>query len=279
MSDLLPLLELAFHEKITPANDLGQRGAVEWLALDWLFIDPRYQRPVMKRGQSNIRRIVQDFNWSLFSPLVVARRAAKTYAIIDGQHRAIAAKSHGGIDSLPCLIIAGTGKMEARAFAIINGQVTGVTEAQIHVARVLAGEPDALELDHVCQAAQVRVLRAPCGPYKHGDTLAIGMLRLCQKRYGSDVLISALQCITQTDDGNPGFVRAPIIQGFCEALSSRAAWCDAGEALFRAVEKIGVPKLYANAERMRARDGGKLSTAIAGRMSALLTSELGARAA
>ncbi|HCE07057.1 MAG TPA: hypothetical protein DEQ40_00355 [Oxalobacteraceae bacterium] len=243
---LLPLHALTFQPAIPPAKLLGVPGKMRWLDLRDLYIDPSYQRAVLTSGRKNIGRIVAGFNWALFSPLVVCRRenasdGRERYAIIDGQHRAIGARTHGGIRELPCLVIHGGPEMEAKAFALINGQVTAILPTYIHAARVLAKEPDALELDRVCQASGVRILKYGNGAafMKPGDTLAIGTLEKALARYGSDTLITALQCVTETGNGNPGLLNISVINGLCYVLDNNRKARDAGERLFNAIEAYG----------------------------------------
>lgn len=259
MSDrLIPLHLIAFDSALAPSTDTGPKGDLRWLPLSALVIDTQYQRAVGKDGRANIRRIVEGFSWSLFSPLVVSRREGGVFAVIDGQHRALAALAHGGIDSVPCLVISASEATEARAFAIINGQVTAVLPTQIYHARLLGGEPKAVALQRACDAAQVRVQKTPMGYYKAGDTLAIGTLEACMRRYGDATLITALQTITQTGNGNPGYVRAPIILATCHVLSENPKWRDAGERLFTAIETVGVGAMYLLAQRKKGEQGGSL---------------------
>jgi hypothetical protein len=56
------------------------------------------------------------------------------------------------------------------------------------------------------------------GKVKKGQTYAVTALSRCLTHYGRDSLITALQCITQTADGNAGFVRSTIIAALCEVL-------------------------------------------------------------
>jgi len=258
-AELLNLHAIEFEKPIIPQSDLGIAGKLKWLNLGLLRIDPRYQRPIGARGRKNIRHIVEEFDWSLFSPIVVAGRPNGFFAIIDGQHRAIAAWTHGGIHEVPCLIIVGDERAEARAFAIINGQVTAVTPTQIHAARVMAGEPAALELDKVCQAAGVTVLRTPRGAYKVGETFAIGALETCLSKFGRDTLITALQCVTETGDGNAGMLNKACIMAFSDVLDRHRDWRDAGEALFKAVESAGgIASMLRVAKRLQNSHGGSV---------------------
>lgn len=263
---LLPLHAITFATAIPPSPDLGVPGKMKWLAICDLYIDPRYQRPVGANGRKNIGRIVKGFRWPLFSPLVVAYRGKgrdgrDRYAIIDGQHRAMGAQTHGGIREVPCLVIFGGPEVEARAFAIINGQVTSVLQTQIHAARVMAGEADALALDLACKSAGVRVLKTGTGTavMKPGDTMAISTLETCMERYGRDTLITAMQCVTETGRGNAGMLNTVVIKGMCAVLSNNAKARDAGEALFAAIEKPGgIGFFYRVAQANRTNDGGSI---------------------
>jgi len=57
-----------------------------------------------KRSKSLITRIVTEFSRSRFQPLTVAK-VGDHFAIIDGQHRAIAAATHPSIASVPCWVV------------------------------------------------------------------------------------------------------------------------------------------------------------------------------
>ena len=72
----------------------GHPPKLEWLALADLRVDPSYQRGITKMGLRTITKIVTAFEWSLFSPLIVAPvPGTSSYAMIDGQHRAT--EEHG----------------------------------------------------------------------------------------------------------------------------------------------------------------------------------------
>jgi hypothetical protein len=258
MAELIPIYSVSFATPVAPQKNLGIKGVFKWIDTDQLVIDPKYQRPVREDGRKSIRRIVENFDWAYFSPCIVSQRPNGKYAVIDGQHRAIAARTHGGIDKIPCLVISGNENTEARAFAIINGQVTSVMSTQIYYARLAGKEPRAVKVDRVCQAAEVKVLKTPTGGYKVGETLAIGTLEQCLDRYGEETLVPALQIITQTDHGNPGYLRSAVILAFCEFLNDNPKWRDAGEKLFKAVETTGIQAIYYTAQKEKLAKGGSL---------------------
>lgn len=77
-----------------------------------------------------------------------------------------------------------------------------------------------------------------------GQTQAVGALARCLRDYGRDTLITALQCITQTSDGNAGFVRATIIEGICIVLRPQPFWREAGDALLKAMDSFSFPDAW-----------------------------------
>jgi hypothetical protein len=79
---------------------------------------------------------------------------------------------------------------------------------------------------------------------KVGQTHSVGALLRCLREYGSATLITSLQCVTQTSDGNAGFLRASIIEGICEVLHKNRRWCEAGDALLRAMDKLSFPDMW-----------------------------------
>lgn len=66
-----------------PAADMSAAPTLEWLKIERLRIDPAYQREIGKRGAANVLAIARDFDWSKFSPVIVAPTGG-AYARIDG---------------------------------------------------------------------------------------------------------------------------------------------------------------------------------------------------
>ena len=254
MQELLPIPRISPTMK--PAESFGMAGEMKWIPLKKLRIDTNYQRPVGERGTTNIRQIIGKFSWSCFSPLVVSERKGGVYAVIDGQHRAIAAASHGGIEMVPCIVITADEDQEALAFTTINGSVTAVMAQHLYYARLTAREPKAVALSKALAAAGATVLRVPKVAMAVGDCNAISTLERCLRHYGAETLIPALQTVTETDDGNPGLLKAPIISATCGVLGRNPLWRDAGERLFKAVERVGVKALYKEALISKASRGG-----------------------
>lgn len=205
---------------VIPATSFGPVPELRWIEICLLRIDPEYQRDVLRYGRKNILKIAAEFDWTKFAPVIVAPLVGGLYAVVDGQHRTTAA-ALCGIESVPCSIIRADPGQQAAAFAAINGCVTQTSTLQLHAARIVAGEPDAVALAAVCKSAGVEICRYPVPNQKirKGQTLAVVCLRHCLKARGAEVLTLALECVTKTRDGNRGMLRAPIIEGLCEAVS------------------------------------------------------------
>lgn len=207
-------------------RDAGTKPKLEWLPISVLRIDRSYQRQIHDRGAKNVRKIVLEFDWAKFAPVIVAAVQGGVYAIIDGQHRTTAAAARG-IKEVPCQIVEADHAKQADAFAAINAQVTAVSTLQLHAARLAAGDPVARDLAEACAAADVSICRYPVPANKMvaGQTLAVGVLARLLAFYGRDVLITALSCITKTGKGNVGMVRAPVVTALCRVLDAEPEWC------------------------------------------------------
>jgi hypothetical protein len=120
----------------------------------------------------------------------------------------------------------------------------------------------AVQIAHVCACAEVELLRYPVPTDKQapGQTMAVGAIAQCLKRYGEATLITALQCVTQTSNNQPGALSARTIKALCGVLHEDHARRDSGLALLEAFDSIrlhgeGYRKLWARL-RKNARGAG-----------------------
>jgi len=153
-----------------------------------LSVDESYQRGLSERSLRLIRKIVANWDWRAFKPPVVVDIEGGL-EVIDGQHTAIAAVTHGGIAQLPVLVIdARERSARATAFVQHNRDRIQVTPTQLHSALVAAGDEDALTIEQVCEKAGARVLKnpPPLGRYEVGDVVAVTTLRaLINRRHAA----------------------------------------------------------------------------------------------
>jgi hypothetical protein len=161
------------------------------------------------------------------------------FVIIDGQHRTTAAALIG-FDSVPCQVVIASREQQATAFKAINGITVPISPMALHAAAVVAREPWAIDTADICLRAEVELLRYPLPVERQrpGQTMAVGAITQCLKRFGPDTLITALQCVTQTANNKPGALTSRMIRALCEVLHSNDYWRDSGLALLEAFDTI-----------------------------------------
>jgi hypothetical protein len=86
----------------------------------------------------------------------------------------------------------------------------------------------------------VELLRYPVPANKQaaGQTMAVGAIARCLKQYGEATLITALQCVTQTANNEPGVLSARTIKALCAALHTDHKRRDSGLALLEAFDSV-----------------------------------------
>jgi len=221
------------------SGSAGPLPLLQWIQINDLVVNPAYKRPITGRGRRKVDRIARGFSWSCFHPIVVAPVGRGKFAIIDGQHRTTAA-ALVGFATVPCLIVTADQQEQAIAFKAINRTTSSVTRMAVQVAATTTSEPWAVRLVDVCARAEVELLRYPVSLDKQnpGQTMAVGALAQCLKRYGEATLITALQCVTQTTNNRPGTLSARTIKALCAVVGSDPARRDSGLALLEAFDKI-----------------------------------------
>lgn len=114
-------------------------GHYRTLPLHDLHSDGTYQRPV---SPWRVRSIVFNYQPVLFQPLIIGQRGKKFY-IIDGQHRAAAAKLLGFI-MVPCMVYeTKSAAEEARVFLWLNDKRRILSAPQKFRARIAFNEKKA----------------------------------------------------------------------------------------------------------------------------------------
>ena len=176
-------------------SDMGSKPRLEFHPPDKLISDARYQRSVSTRtGKKLIRRIVENFYWPFFGVLVATDNGDGTYCLLDGQHRAEAARQHPRVHSVPVLVIDEmTLAEQARAFVEINRSRISLNPLQIHHAAVRAGDPAAQRIDKIARECDVRILRSvrAIAQMEENDTLAITVIGWIHRSLGVAALRAA----------------------------------------------------------------------------------------
>ncbi|HZT52353.1 MAG TPA: DUF6551 family protein [Stellaceae bacterium] len=247
----------------------GPAPMLQWIAIADLVVDETYQRPIVGAGRTNVRRIAQNFRWSMFAPVIVAPIEGGKYAIVDGQHRTTAAALRG-IETIPCQVVIADGPQQAAAFKAINGQVTAMNSLSLHRAALAAGDPEAAQIDAAARAAGVVILGYPKGQadLQPGETMALGVIRAALKAFERETVIAALRCITATSNNRPGAVNARVIQALVAVIGKHGAW--RGERLIAAVDRIDLNRELGKAEGTEREPGMPVWRVLADRLTARL---------
>ena len=143
----------------------GVPPSLEWVAVERLSVDESYQRDCDNpKSRKLISKIADSFDWALCQPLSVARREGGVLAVIDGQHRLVAAKLRGDLPHLPCIIVPSESvEQEANLFAKMNRSRKPLTSVELWRSQLVAGDPVALEAAELIERAGLTV--APYSNY------------------------------------------------------------------------------------------------------------------
>lgn len=117
----------------------------EVLPLTKLIVDDAYQRPLT----TFVDRIIRKYDPALVGTLVVSRRSAKEYAVVDGQTR-MEALREVGIKDVPCLVYLGLSQaQEASLFARLQKERRGIASYHRFRAALVAGEKEPTEIEEI----------------------------------------------------------------------------------------------------------------------------------
>lgn len=171
-------IDLAKAPRVTPAAIAQQpKPQLRWAVPAELLVEEVYQRGLGAKSIALIRRIVAAWDWSRMKPPICAELPGGKLAVIDGQHTAIAAASHGGIAKIPVMVVPCI-DLAARAAAFVghNRDRLGLTPYAVHRAEVAAGEATALRIEQACRQAGARIV-GPQAQFRVGDTMAVQFVR------------------------------------------------------------------------------------------------------
>jgi hypothetical protein len=184
--------------KVNPP--LGAPPTLEWRAVGELLIDSAYQRSIdTGPSQTLIRRIAMYWDWGLCQPLAVSRRPDGALTIVDGQHRASAAKMRGDIPHLPCVITAyGCAGDEAAAFVALNQMRRSLNALDLFKAALAAGDDTAVSITRILKNNGLSV--APHSNHtcwKPGMVSNIPGIQRCFRIYGEKITDASLEALAR----------------------------------------------------------------------------------
>jgi ParB-like nuclease domain len=206
-------------------SDPGPKPELKWIDISKLYVDQEYQRSAKSnRSVSNIKYMRHNFSWAFCGALVVCYvKAKKQYAIIDGQHRYLVAKSLTSITELPCIVISDLDiKKQAKSFVVMNTKRVAMHNLAKFHAAVAAGEDDAVALKEILEEARITV---PDSPKPKGYSLpreihSIGSLLSMLGRYSKKQMVWALTIIPEAYGEAKGQMRAMLLKGLVEFIKT-----------------------------------------------------------
>lgn len=250
-SMLHPIVPLG--EATEAGSIAGAVGRLEIVPISKLYVDSVYQRAVSFGSVRNIKRICKHFDWAKFLPVIVTTNADGTYSVVDGQHRTTAAATIG-ITEVPCYVLSCTAAEAAAAFAAINGNVTPVSAVDLWFAELAAGEPGAVALQRVLDAAGVKMTRKREG-FAVAETRSVNVLRRALDFYGSSILTTILQCIVETGNGNAGMIFGAMVNGIGRAIRTKPELLTTPSRLFELFDGLDLAAMHYEANVESARTG------------------------
>lgn len=272
-SRLFPILPMGGDVKRGPVR--GRKGETLMLPIESLRVDATFQRAISAGSARNIERICREFDWAKFLPVIVVRDEdpgmstdEAVYSVVDGQHRTTAAATLG-VTEVPCYVLECSREDAAAAFAAINGNVTAVSPVDIWFAELIANTPEAVTLNKVLEAADVRVTRKKDG-HLPGETRAINVLKRARKIYGDAVLTTSLQCITQTGNGNPGMISGAVVNGVAKAIVTKPELLNDPSKLFDIFDQVDLTEILEAAKTEVARTGNIVQAVITREVNAVI---------
>ncbi len=240
------------------STDLGPAPRLEWLPVEQLGVDRRYQREMGKDNWAHVHRILREWNWLHYQPIVVApKEGGAGYVVVDGQHRLEAAK-HPLIDRLPCYVVDAVDvAQQARAFVALNARRIGVTRLQRFWAAHAAGEPTAKRIYRICSEAGVTITKSG-GVLPPKTTFATFTIEKLLPLGGGNIT-AALKILAATHGDKPDVFKSAWIFALTNLVAAKDVDRD---RLVRTMTGVDLDQVAAAARSARATSGGSMEKAV-----------------
>ena len=192
-----------------PPPDPASVVDLAFVPTDALHVDPAYQRRIGPAGEGRIRKMIREFSWARFGAITIARNGDRL-AVIDGQHRLVAAKAVGAAE-VPAVITntqAEGIEAEAADFVGINTTRTSVAGIDKFRAAIVAGDPDAMAVHEILTELAIDTDVAAGYALKPNQTRAVAALRQMVKRTGRGITFTALEMLRDAQPDQPNLLTA-----------------------------------------------------------------------
>lgn len=192
---MLRHIDVQICEPVTPADQPAPM--LDWVPIAKIVMDDEYQRDLKPNNWAAIKRIAANFQWSRFSPVLLAPIEGGLYACIDGQHRAHAA-AICGFERIPAMIATVSRAEQARAFVHVNGSQIRVSSHQVYRAALAAHEPWAVTCKNAVELAGCRLMMnnsTLAKDKKPGEVFCIALIRKLVEAGKADAVTEGLRAL------------------------------------------------------------------------------------
>jgi hypothetical protein len=211
------------------AAGLHARGVQDWVPVDALFSDPRYQRPL---DQRHIDRMAAEFNPDALGVIYVSDRGNGTIAVMDGFHRVAVMRQLGWDDQkMPALVFTGLSvQEEAEIFTAMNKDRRQPSRIHLFRAQVAAGDKHAVALNEVLVECGVKVIAGPAPRHLQ----AVGAVQKVIEIAGADIVRRAVKIATTAWSQHDDALAGPLLSGLALLIYAEADIDD--KAMIRRLE-------------------------------------------
>lgn len=196
---MLRPIDVSELERVQPIDQPAP--ILDWVRIDRIVMDDDFQRPLGRNNREAIRRIAENFQWSRFSPVLLAPIEGGLFSCIDGQHRAHAA-ALCGFEAVPAMVAIVPKSEQARAFVHVNSTQIRVSAHQVYKAALAAKEPWAIQCRDAVHDAGCRLMfaNASTASKKAGEIYAIGLIKGLIGQGKAWAVTSGLRAIRDFDE-------------------------------------------------------------------------------
>lgn len=269
MTDTLPSyyrrIDTTGIEPVNPDEGVGPPIKMQWISLDRLYVDTRYQRDIAKGAKSNVRQIGRKFKWRRFAPIIVTPiEGTDCFSVIDGQHKATGAKLRG-LKEVPCGIVE-TASLEDQAdsFKFLNANTTKIMLFDIFKANLAAKDPDAVAINALASECGVTFVSSKkfLRDMKQGECKTYKSFEALSRTFKSDIFKRAVTNIA-ANQTSVGIVNGLVIGSLCSVLKLNPTWLD-NPGLDNALRNINLLALSNKAGARFKMEGGTQKAVLTG---------------
>jgi hypothetical protein len=200
-----------------PPPELNERWQLLMVPTGQLFADRRYQRGLVK---NQVRKLVDNWDWEKYHPIIVSHRADGRYALLAGQQRTTAAIELG-IPSLPAILQKQTDiRQEAKSY-LGSGEIANIQAGDRFKARLIANEQKAFDIWNIVNQAgfTLHCMKEEEGT-THSDPFSISAVYSIETVFDVGYLGRALDIIMKAWGDRPtkDMVQSNMIRGVYMAL-------------------------------------------------------------